>query len=170
MLYHTLLLFLLPPSYMVVPIGNIVNKFITSSTFSPSTTSFTNINSSLPTVSFVSDIGMDNSSGQVLVFDCEVRGRNPTFAANLSREPSLASSGRATSYHDRMDTSMDCNSTMGKPTPELSYETEQEKALWVSRAADQQKTMRPMGGYNEASLTHAPYEESIINIQIPYDM
>ena len=138
---------------MVAPIGNIANKFIISSTFGPSTTSFANVNSSLPTVSFVNDIGMDNSPGQVPAFDCEVRGRNPTFAANLSREPSLASSGRATPYHDRMDINMDCNSVMGEPTPELSYETEQEKALRVSRAADQQETTRAMGGYNEAPPT-----------------
>ena len=153
-----------------MPIGNIVNKFIISSTFSPSTMSFTNINSSLPTMSFVNNIGMDNLSGQVPVFDCEVRGRNPTFAVNLSRESSLASSSRATPYHDRMDINMDCNSTMEEPTLELSYETEQEKTLRVSIVADQQETMRPMGGYNEAPPTHTLHEESIINIQILYDI
>ena len=40
----------------------------------------------------------------------------------------------------------------------------------VSMAADQQKPMRPMGGHNEAPLIHTPHEESIINIQLPYDM
>jgi len=30
--------------------------------------------------------------------------------------------------------------------------------------------MRPVGGYNEAPLTHALHEESLINIQLPYDM
>ena len=59
---------------------------------------------------------------------------------------------------------------MGEPTPELSYETEQEKALRISIAANQQETTRPMGGYNEAPPTHTPHEESIINIQIPYDI
>jgi len=114
---------------MVVPIGNIANKFIFSSTFSPSTMSFAKVNSSLPTVSFVNDIGMNKSTGQVPAFDCEVRGRNPSSAANLSRESLMASSGRLTPYHDRMDINMDCNSTTGEPTPELFYETEQEKAL-----------------------------------------
>ena len=151
---------------MVAPIGNIANNFIISSTSSPSTTSFTNVNSFLPTVSFAIDIEMDNPTGQIPALDCEVRGRNPTSAANLSRESSMASSGRSTSYHDRMD--MNCNSTMGEPTPELSYETEQEKALWVSMVANQQETTRPIGGYNEAPPTHTPHEESIINIQIPY--
>jgi len=155
---------------MVTPIGNIANKFIISSTFSPSTTSFANVNSFLPTVSFVNDIGMDNSSGQVPAFDCKVRGRNTTFAANLSRESSLASSGWVTSYHDRMDINMNCNSAMGELTSELFYKTEQEKALQISRVANQQETMRAMGSYNEAPPTYTSHEESIINIQIPYNM
>ena len=149
---------------MVVPIGNIANKFITSSTLSPPTMSFTNINSSLPTVFFVNDIGMDIPIGQVLVFDFEVRGRNPVSAANLSRESSMASSGWSTPYHDRIDINMDCNSTVGKPTPKLSYKTEQEKALQVSMTADHQKTTRPMSSCNEASLIHTSHKESIINI------
>ena len=69
-----------------------------------------------------------------------------------------------------MDLNIDGDVTMGEPTPELSYETEQEKALQVSMAADQQETTRPRDGYNEAPLTHATHEERIINIQIPYDM
>ena len=128
---------------MVASIGNIANKFITSSTFSPPTMSFANINSSLPTVSFVNNIGMDIPIGQVPAFDFEVRGRNPISAANLFRESSMASSGWSTPYHDRMDINMDCNSTVGKLTPELSYETEQEKALRVSMVADHQETTRP---------------------------
>jgi len=54
-------------------------------------------------------------------------------------------------------------------TPELSYETKQEKALCTSKAADQQDPIRPMNGNNEASPTHAHHKESIINIQLPYD-
>jgi len=69
-----------------------------------------------------------------------------------------------------MDINMDCNSTIEKLTPELSYETEQEKALWVGMAANHQETTRPLGGYNEASPTHVPYEENVINIQLPYDL
>ena len=38
-MYSQLLLFLLPPSCMVAPIGNIVNKLSLSSTFSSSTMS-----------------------------------------------------------------------------------------------------------------------------------
>ena len=105
--------------------------------------SFANVNSSLPTMSFVNDIGMDKPTSQVPAFECEVRGRNPTFVANLSRESSIAFSGQSTLYHDRMNINMDCNSTMGELTPELSYKTEQEKALRVSIVADQQETTRP---------------------------
>ena len=121
---------------MVAPIGNIMNKFITSSTFSSPTMSFANVNSSLPTVSFVNDTEMDIPIGQVPVFDFEMRERNPISATNLSRESLMASSDQLTLYHNRMDINMDCNSTVGKLTPELSYEIEQEKALQVSMVAD----------------------------------
>jgi len=90
-------------------------------------------------VSFVNDIGMDIQTEQIPVYDSEVRGRNPVSSVNLSRESLMASSGHSTPYHDRMDTDMDCNPTIEELSPEhleLSYETEQEKALWVSMAAN----------------------------------
>ena len=99
-----------------------------------------------------------------------MRGRSPTSTANLSRESSMASSDRSTPYHNRIDINMDCNSTMGEPTPELSYEIEQEKALQISMAVDQQETTRPMGGYNKALPIHALHKKSIINIQIPHNI
>jgi len=64
---------------------------------------------------------------------------------------------------------MDCNSTIEELTPELSYETEQEKALRVGMVANHQETMRPLGGYNEVFPTHVPHEENVINIQLLYD-
>jgi len=161
---------------MVVPIRKLRNKFTSSSSntiHTPTnlpTTSSTNINSLLPTVSIVNDIGMDIPTEQAPVSDFEVRERNPISSVNLSRESSMASSGRSTPYHDRMDVNIDCNSTIEEPTPELSYETEQEKALRVGMAANYQETMRPSGGYNKASPTHVPYEENVINIQLPYDL
>ena len=123
----------------------------------------------LPTVSPLNYTGMDISTGQVPANNCEVRGRTPTTALNLSRESSMASSGWATPYYDRMDDKMDCESTSRDMTPELSYETEQEKTLHTSKAADQQDPMRPMSGNNEASPIHASHKESIINIQLPYN-
>jgi len=77
---------------------------------------------------------MDISTEQVPANNCEIRGRTPTTALNLSRESLMASSGRATPYYDRMDDKMDCKSTSGDMTPELFYETEQEKTLCTSKA------------------------------------
>jgi len=68
-----------------------------------------------------------------------------------------------------MDTNMDFNPTIEEPNLELSYETEQEKALWVSMVANHQETMRPLNVHNEAPPTHASHEEEVINIQLPYN-
>ena len=125
--------------------------------------------STLPTVSSLNHTGMDSSTGQLPVFNFKIRGRTPTPVINLSRESSMAFSGQETSYHGRIDDNIDCDSMIGDSTPELSYETEQEKVLHVSKVADQQEPMRPMSGNNEALPTHASHEESIINIQLPYD-
>ena len=57
---------------------------------------------------------------------------------------------------------------------ELSYETEQERAIRVSMAANQQTNQqiptRPLGGNNETSSTHVQHKDDIINIQILYDL
>ena len=157
---------------MVAPIGNTANK----SSFSPTnfSTSITapNVKTSLPAMSFVNDIGMDILTGQIPVSDSEVRGRNPVSSVNLSRESLMASSGCLTPYHDRMDTDIDCNPTIEELSPEcleLSYETEQEKALWIGMVANHQETTRPPNVYNEAPPTHAPHEDDVINIQLLYD-
>ena len=81
----------------------------------------------------------------------------------------MAFSSWETPYHSRMDDNMDCNSTIGDSTSELFYETEQEKVLHVSKAADQQEPIRPMDGNNETSPTYVSYKKSIINIQLSYD-
>jgi len=112
---------------------------------------------------------MDISTGQVPANNCEVRGRTPTTALNFSKESLIASSGHAMLYCNRMDNRMDCKFTSRDMTSELSYKTEQEKALRTSKAADQQDPMRPTSGNNEAFPTHVYHKESIINIQLPYD-
>ena len=155
---------------MVVPIGNIVNKSI----FSPinfSTTIMAPYNkSSIPTMSSAHDIGMDIPTGQVPASELKVREKNPVSSVNLSRESSMASSGCSTPYHDRMDTDIDLNSFTEEMNLELSYETEQEKALWVSMAANYQETTRPPNVHSEVPPTHAPHEEEVINIQLSYDL
>ena len=37
-------------------------------------------------------------------------------------------------------------------------------------AANQQKTSRPLNVNNEATLTHAPHKDDVINIQLLYDL
>jgi len=112
---------------------------------------------------------MDDSPGQPPAFNCEVRGETRPPNRNISRDSSMMSSGRATPYHDRMGDDMDCDSMVGDSSPELSYKMIQEKVLCVSKAADQQEPMRPMGGYSEAIPTHISNKESVINVQLPYD-
>ena len=72
---------------------------------------------------------MDIQAGQGPVSDSTIRSRNPSPFSNLSRESSLASSGCTTPYYDRMDTDMDFPPSKEELNLELSYETEQEKAL-----------------------------------------
>ena len=118
------------------------------------------------------DLGMDIQPGQVPFNNSEVRGRNPLSTVNSSRDSSMASSGRATPYHDRMDTDMDCDPTIDESNNErleLSYEAEQEKAIRVGMVANQQESSRPQNVNNEASPTHALHEDDVINIQLPYD-
>jgi len=67
---------------------------------------------------------------------------------------------------------MDCNPTIEESSPEhleLSYKTDQGKALRVGMAANHKKTTRPPNIHNKTPPTHAPYEDDVINIQLPYD-
>ena len=74
--------------------------------------------------------------GQVPINKSEMRERKSFSSVNLSREFLVASSGCSTPYHERINIDMDLPSE--EPHPELSYKTEQEKAIWVSMAANQQ--------------------------------
>ena len=163
----TMLLFLLLPSCIVAAIGKLANKFSFSSVnCSTSTTAF-NFNTSLPAMSTANSIGMDTQIGQVPSNNFEVRGRNPVSSVNISRESSMASSGRSTPYHDRMNTDMDCNLTIKEPSTErleMSYKTEQEKVLRVGIVANQQETLRPMDVNNEATPSYVQHEDDVINI------
>ena len=94
-------------------------------------------------------------------------------SSNLSsREPSMASSGRSTPYCDRMDMDLDETPVSGGAnigSPELSYETEQDKALRKGKAADPENYTRPTGGNNKATPYNGNHEDDIINVQLPYD-
>jgi len=158
---------------MVVPIGKLANKLsFSSSSFSNSSMAF-ELQPTLPTISFERNIGMDNQSGQALTNNPEVRGRNSLSSAISSRDPSIVSSGHATPYHDRMDTNPDdipLNGDLANERLELSYETEQEKDMRISKATNQQDTSRPPAVNNKATSSHGTHEEDVINIQLPYDL
>jgi len=113
---------------------------------------------------------MDIQAGQGPVPDPAIRGRNLSPSVNLSRESLLASLGRSTPYHDRMNTDIDFPPSRKVSNLELSYETEQEKAQWVSMMANQQDNTRPLYVHNEALPTHSQHKEEVINIQLPYDL
>ena len=172
---------------MVAPIGNIANKFFFPSTFSSPT--MTNSQASaLPTVSASNHMGMDIPKEQAPANNLEIRGRTPTTAINLSRESLIASSSQLTPYHDRMDDRMDCEPVLGDNSPELSYETEQEKAFCFSKVNETIDNTRPQDRSNKATYhtlecvfdenqnnwfpcVQAPQGDNndVINIQLPYN-
>ena len=173
-LSHQSLLFLLPPSCMVVPIGKFVNKFSVSTHFNKSNTA-SNLNNSLPPMSNRNDLGMDIQLGVSPTTNSKVRGRNPSPSAKSSRDSSLAFSGHSTPYHKRMEIDIvPGTDESNMENLELSYETAQEKEIRVSMAANQQTNQqaptRPLSGINEATPTHGQHEEDDINVQIPYDI
>ena len=117
------------------------------------------------------DVVMDIQSGVSPSINSEEQGRNPLPTANSSRESSLVSSGHTTSYHERMDMNVAPEiEELNTESRELSYETEHERAIRVSTAANQQEPTRSLDGNNEAKSTHVQYEDDNINIQIPYDL
>ena len=123
-------------------------------------------------MSFEMNIGMDNQLGRVLTNNPKVRGRNPLSSTNSSRDPSMVFSGRSTPYHDRMDTDPDNAPIIREITNkhlELSYKTEQEKALRIGKMTNWQDTSRPPVANNEATPSHVSHEDDVINIQLSYD-
>ena len=110
-------------------------------------------------MSFANNLGMDIQQGFPPATNSEARGRNPSLSANSSRESSLASSGCATPYHDRIDVDVAPRTNeSNSESLELLYETTQEQAIRVSMAANQQVNQqvptRPLDSNNEATPTH----------------
>ena len=140
---------------MVAPIGESANKVsFTLTTFSISTMA-SPFKTALPTMSTEMDVGMNIQTGRVPSNNPEVQGRNPSPSNNSSRDSSMVSSGRSTPYHDRMDTDMDIvpdsNESINKWL-KLPYETEQENAIRVSMAANQQAPTKLHNVNNKATL------------------
>ena len=119
---------------MVVPIRNLGNEFTSTTSNIFPTHTF-----ELPTVSFPSNTGMDFLSGPTPDNYDKVRGRPLSSKGNISRDLSISSMKSFIAYYERMDcnNTMVINNDMDDITPTLSYEDEQEKALRVSKVAEQ---------------------------------
>ena len=145
---------------MVAPIGKSANKL------SFSLSNFNNsamdplFNNPLPAMPSESSIGMVNQKEHVLSNQNKVWGRNIASSNLSSREPSMVSSGHSTPYCDHMDMDLDEAPVSGGAnigSPELSYETEQDRQggwLWKLHEAygrkqwGHPKQRQPRGCYN----------------------
>ena len=129
-----MLLFLLPLSCIVVSIGNIANKLSFFSTSSSSTTS----NSQafiLPSMLSSNNTGMDILAGFAPVNGFEVRGKISSTNKNKSSDSSMSLTISPIAYHERMaNNGMDIDLEPVNNSPVLSYETEQERAIYFSKA------------------------------------
>ena len=173
---------------MVVPIGNIANKFIFPSTFNSITTSNSQ-QSSLPTMSLINSMGMDKSSGASPRNNAKVRGRSSSIEINLSRDTSMSSTCSSVTYHERIaNNSMDINNDPPTNSPILFYKTKQEKFYWFKKVTETSNNTRFQSENNKASLIqleqsehNVPIElkpcaaalsndnDNVINIQLLYD-
>ena len=128
--------FLLPPSYIVVPIGNLVNKLFSSSNFSSSTIDNSQ-DSSIPTM-FSNNMGMDFPTGPIPDNYDEVRSKTLSTNRSISRDMLISSTRSSVVYHERMvhNNLQDKDDPMDS-IPELSYKTEQERVLCISKTAEQ---------------------------------
>jgi len=118
---HHPLLSLIPPSYMVVPNRELVNKsFLNSSIYAipPST------NTNVPAVDSLKSTGMDIFKGQNPDNYNDVRGRTNSHSPNSSRDASMVSFTSSIPYHEKMEKNnsieIDNNDNASQ---ELSYET-----------------------------------------------
>jgi len=73
-----------------------------------------------------------------------VRGKTFSTEKNYSRDTSMSSTWSFVIYYERMaNNSMDVNPEPANNFPALSYEIEQEKALYFSKAIETLGNMRP---------------------------
>ena len=136
--------FLLPPSCIVVPIGNTANKFIFSPTSSTTITSH-NLQIFLPTVNAHINTGMDKSTGTNPSTNNKARGRFSQIEKNLSRNTSISSTYSSVIYHERviMNNGMDVDSDPPTESPAPPHRTKQEKELCLRKMAETTNNMRP---------------------------
>jgi len=120
---------------MVVPIREIRNILTSSSTNTIPTQ-----DSILPTVYQANNIGIDILKGQSPDNYNEVRGRTLSRILNIFRDTSMSSIISSKAYHERIAWNnamvVDDEDNNKDISPELSYETSQEKAIHLSAAAE----------------------------------
>jgi len=115
-------------------------------------------------------MGMDFPTGPTPDNYNEVRGRTLFTNKSISRDTSISLTKLSVIYHERMtlNNSKDDDDIMDASS-KLFYETDQEKAFCISKVADQQDYMRTKGGNIKATVAYGTHNESVINIQLPYD-
>ena len=179
--------FLLPPSCMVVPIGETANKF-TFLTFFSTTIPSNNQQNLLPSVNIFNNTEMDHSTETNSVINNDARGRSPQIHKNWSSDSFMSSTVSSTIYHEKMKLNNSINIDSDPPveSPALFYEDEREKEIHLRKVAETTNNMRLQGVNNEASSTQANHDnhvsmdnmhvqtshvddDNIINIQLPYD-
>ena len=173
---------------MVAHIGNSTNKPFFSSNFSFPT--MTNLQACpLPTIFPSNNMGINSLLGPKPDNHTEVRGRSLSTNRNISRDLLMSSTMSSVVYYERMvNNNMNVNKELVESTPTLFYEMEQEKAICISKAAEQQGNMRPKSRNLEAPNsnpkcvpnmdqcnlpTHGTVtqteDNNVINIQLSYD-
>ena len=141
---------------------------LSSSNFSSSTTD--NSQASLIPIVFPNNMGMDFPTGPIPDNYSEVRGRNLSTNRSISRDMSMSSTKSSVVYHERMvNNNLKDDDKPMDSVPALSYETEQERAFHISKAAEQQEHVRPNGGNSKATAAHGTEDNDVINIQLQYN-
>ena len=171
LLKYVFLLFLVPLSCMVAPIRDLGNK----SVFSPSNT-HSQQSFQLPTVFLSNYIEMDKFFAEPSPDNYnEMRGRTSSPNIQVSRNSLVSSTKSLVAYHEKIE----CNNTIIKDinmndiSPELLYETTQEKTSWVSKAANTNNNAAPTnlehGPHKYPNISLAYVDDTVINISLPYD-
>ena len=103
-----------------------------------------NIQTSLPTMYFFNNIGMDKFIGTNPVINYKIKDRSSYIKKNLSRDTFIFSTYSSIIYYEKvtMNNGMDVNSDLSVESPVLFYETEQKKALRLNKATETTSNIR----------------------------
>ena len=91
---------------------------------------------------------MDILKGQSPNSFDKVRDKSLSLNSSISKNTLMSSTKSFVAYHDRMkqnnDMVVDKDTPNNNASPELSYKTAQEQALYLSKAAENQMNIRPI--------------------------